>query len=338
MRDPVHRSRARTARGPQVSPWVAGSSALEQRRADGTALAGLLDHKQPPVHLAGFVDQFGEMLQTAFDVEIVGPVDDRLDPQRATVLQILLDTGVLVAEVDPDLCTGGEDPRLVAMLGRASELAGEHHRDFFGAADPDVVLHQRFEERTGAARIVEHERAGRLDLAHRQLPPVPGLTILGSERRGDLGDPAIEERLHVLGPEGVADSLQPAGLIAGREPVRQRGKRDPGFGGLAFGPFVPVDPDPREPRTVGADLDERGPEVLIQDVEVVRADPSLLPEEIQARDSRRVRNWTAFERPLAALRFVLGSSRSAATHRILRPRAASTSDHSRCRRISASRH
>ncbi|MGC1781885.1 MAG: hypothetical protein WA708_05155, partial [Acidobacteriaceae bacterium] len=54
--------------------------ALKERRADGTALAGLLDHKQPLVDLAGFVDQFREMLKAAFDVEIVGSVDDRLDP------------------------------------------------------------------------------------------------------------------------------------------------------------------------------------------------------------------------------------------------------------------
>ena len=185
---------------------------------------------------AGFVDQFGEVLQAAFDVEIVGAVDDRLDPQRAAVLEVLLDAGVLVAEVDPDLGAGREDPGLVAMLGRASELAGEHERDFFGAADPDVVLHQRFEERSCAARVVEHERAGGLDLAHRELPPVPGGTILGRERRRDLGDPAIEERLHVLGAEGVADRLQPLGLIAGREPVRQRGERDPGLARLGVWP------------------------------------------------------------------------------------------------------
>ena len=36
--------------------------ALKERRADGAALAGRLDHKQPLVDLAGFVDQFGEML------------------------------------------------------------------------------------------------------------------------------------------------------------------------------------------------------------------------------------------------------------------------------------
>src|SRR5581483_2922751 len=49
-------------------------------------------------------------------------------------------------------------------------------------------------------------------------------------------------------------------------------------------------------------------------------------------------NTLAFEASLAALRFVLGSSRSAATPRILRPRAASTSGTSRCDRICGSDH
>jgi len=42
---------------------VALVDALKQRSADGTALTGLLDHKQPLVDLAGFVDQFGEILK-----------------------------------------------------------------------------------------------------------------------------------------------------------------------------------------------------------------------------------------------------------------------------------
>ena len=44
--------------------------------------------------------------------------------------------------------------------------------DLFGAADADVVGDERLEERAGAARVVEDEGAGHLDLAHRQLPPV----------------------------------------------------------------------------------------------------------------------------------------------------------------------
>jgi hypothetical protein len=42
-----------------------------------------------------------------------------------------------------------------------------------------------------------------------------------------------------------------------------------------------VDPHPRRIREVGADLDEPGPEVGIQDVEVVHADAALLAEELK---------------------------------------------------------
>jgi hypothetical protein len=31
-----------------------------------------------------------------------------------------------------------------------AKMAGEHERDLFGATDPDVVLHERFEKRAGA--------------------------------------------------------------------------------------------------------------------------------------------------------------------------------------------
>jgi hypothetical protein len=100
-------------------------------------------------------------------------------------IEVLLDAGVLVAKVDPDVGAGGEDPGLVAMVCRAPELSGEDHGDLFGAADPDVVGHERFEEAAGAAGVIEHERARRLDLAHREFPPVSGGTILDGQRRHD---------------------------------------------------------------------------------------------------------------------------------------------------------
>ena len=89
--------------GPLALSVVALVDALVERRADGAALAGLLDHKQPLVDLAGFVDQFGEVVQASVDLEVVGLVDDGLDPKRPAVFEVLLDAGVLVAEVDPDL-------------------------------------------------------------------------------------------------------------------------------------------------------------------------------------------------------------------------------------------
>ena len=72
-----------------LAPVVVGLvDALVERRADGTALTGLLDHKQPLVDVAGFVDQFGEVVQTGGDVEVGRLVDDGLDPQRAAVFEV----------------------------------------------------------------------------------------------------------------------------------------------------------------------------------------------------------------------------------------------------------
>jgi hypothetical protein len=125
----------------------------------------LLDHKQPLVDGSGFVDQFGQVVQAGFDIEVGGLVDHRFDPQRAAVFEVLLDAGVLVAKVDPDVGAGGEDPGLVGMLGRPAQVSGEHERDLLGTADPDVVLHEGFEEAARATRSVEHECPGHLDLA-----------------------------------------------------------------------------------------------------------------------------------------------------------------------------
>jgi hypothetical protein len=64
--------------------------ALKQRRADGTALTGSFDHKQPLVDLADFVDQFGQVVKTGRDVEVPRLVGHGLYPQRAAVFEALL--------------------------------------------------------------------------------------------------------------------------------------------------------------------------------------------------------------------------------------------------------
>jgi hypothetical protein len=69
-----------------------------------------------------------------------------------------------------------------------------------------------FEEQPGAAGVVERQRARDLDLAHRQLSPVSGGTVLAAERRRDAADPVVKERLDVTGAERVADRLQALGL------------------------------------------------------------------------------------------------------------------------------
>ena len=115
---------------------------------------------------------------------------------------------------------------------------------------------------------VEDQGAGGLHLPHRQLPPVPGVPVGVSQRERDPGHPPLEPHLHGAGTEPVADGLQPGRVVAGGEPVGQRGEADPGGGRLPLGPLVPVDPCLDRIGEVGADLDEPRPHPLIEDIDV----------------------------------------------------------------------
>ena len=65
--------------GPLALPCVGLVDALEERRADGTALAGTFDHKQAVVDLAGLGHQLGHVLEAGADGQVPRFVDDGLD-------------------------------------------------------------------------------------------------------------------------------------------------------------------------------------------------------------------------------------------------------------------
>ena len=56
--------------GSLALPFVGLVDALEERRADGTALAGTLDHKQTVVDLPSLGRELGKVLEAASDVEV----------------------------------------------------------------------------------------------------------------------------------------------------------------------------------------------------------------------------------------------------------------------------
>jgi hypothetical protein len=141
-------------------------------------------------------------------------------------------------------------------LGVALDAPVEDDPDLRGPAQADVVSHHGFEDGPAPAGLVEDDRAGDLDLAHRQLPPVAGLTVLVGERGRDRRHPAGEERLDVGGPQAITDRLQRSLVLACSEAVSQLGEPDPGPGGLALCPFMPVDLHLGRIREVGAQLDE----------------------------------------------------------------------------------
>src|SRR5262249_27808863 len=195
---------------------------LEGRRADGTALTGTFDHKQTVVDLAGPGHELGQVLESGEDTDVGRLVDDGLDAQGPSFLQVLLHAAVLVGEVDVDVGARAEDPGLRRQRGPGTSSGGdEDGPDLLRTADTDVVADERLEEPPGAPGVVEHKGAGDFHLAHGQLPEVAGSLVVGGERCGDDRAPAVEESLDVCRSEPVADALKASRVLARGEPVRQ---------------------------------------------------------------------------------------------------------------------
>ena len=104
-----------------------------------------------------------------------------------------------------------------------------------------------------------------------------------------------------MGTEAVTQGLQPPRIRAAREPVGQRGERKTVAQRLAFDPFVAIEPNLPGPRGVGAELDEPGTEVRVEDVEVVDPDAALLLEEVQAHRLTERRAVAGADHPLELL-------------------------------------
>ena len=150
----------------------------------------------------------------------------------------------------------------------AADLAVEDDLDGVRAAEVEVVGDAGPRRNRGRSGGVEDDGAGDLDLRHRQLPPVARVGVGGGERQREPRQPALEEHVDRARAEPVADRLQRSGIVGGGEPVGQLGELQTRLGGVAFGPFVSVDPDLDRPRAVGADLDERRTEVGVPEVEI----------------------------------------------------------------------
>ena len=106
---------------------------------------------------------------------------------------------------------------------------------------------------------------------------------------------------NVAWPEPVADPLERDGIVARREAVRELTEADALVACLALGPLVSVQPDLGPVGEVGADLDEAGTEVGVEDVEVVHPDPAVFFHEVETHDTGLVRTVFRAEDPLELL-------------------------------------
>ena len=188
-------------------------------------------------------------------------------------------------------------------LGRAPRLVGTNTApDLLGTADADVVGDEGLEEPPGPAGVVEHERARDLDLAHRQLPEVPGGAVgLGERGRDDRRSSGRRRPRCRRGRSGRRSLAGAPGRRQDEKPFASSVK--PRFSRRAWrlAHSCPFNHTLSRIGEVGADLDEAGPEVGVVDVEVVHPDPAVFLHEVEAHDTGLGRAVLGAEHPLELL-------------------------------------
>src|SRR5262249_56068993 len=92
--------------------------------------------------------------------EVVGGVADELDAQSPALLQVLLDPGVAVEDVDGHLSAAVDELGGKCALGVLAHLTAEDELDLVGSTQVQVVGDQALDEAAGSARGLPHQGAG----------------------------------------------------------------------------------------------------------------------------------------------------------------------------------
>ena len=142
--------------------------------------------------------ELGEVGQMrALAAEVTGRVDDRLDPQRPAVLQVLLDPGVLVEDVDritPPLSRRSIAVRKTPWVSRRI-LRAKMISTLCGRPMSRLSAISASKKPRACRGAVEDDGAGDLHLPHRDLPPVAGVMVPGVNGNGSRCQPPLGEHV-----------------------------------------------------------------------------------------------------------------------------------------------
>ena len=141
-----------------------------------------LDFEQPAVGAEADVAQFGQVVQSFADGEVVGVVDRCFGAQRALFFVILLDPGALVIDVQGGRDTLGEDAGAQPSRGAAGNPAVKDQLDLIEPAEIEVLTDHLFEKQPAVHRAIEHLGEGKLGLQDRDVVAIPGPSIGLSKR------------------------------------------------------------------------------------------------------------------------------------------------------------
>ena len=97
------------SRGALASLLDRAIDALKGVLGEDAVVTEALDFEQPAVCAEAYFAQFGQVMQSLIDGEVVGVVDGRFGAQSELLLVILLDPGVFVVDVKRGCDALGED-------------------------------------------------------------------------------------------------------------------------------------------------------------------------------------------------------------------------------------
>src|SRR3954447_4548527 len=145
-------------------------------------MRNLLDVEQTPVGSKADLPQSRQVLQSLSNSEIASVVDCSLGAERASLLVILLDTRVLVIDVEGRNNSIGDYARAEPTGSPLADLAIKDELHLAGAADVQVLPDHLFKEHPACHRAVQHLGQRKLGLQDRDLIAIASLAVRRGER------------------------------------------------------------------------------------------------------------------------------------------------------------
>ena len=166
----------------------------------------------------------------------------------------------------------GENPGAEGAGRLPRDAAIEDELHLVGPAQVEILAHDFFEEAAAGAGPIEDLGQGEFRLEDRELVAIAGAAMRGREGMREAAEPLADDRVDLRGIEGVGDPLHARRLRTGADAIVEGLVRDVTLRELALEPLMPVEADLHRVGKVGAELDEEGTEVPIEQIEVVVID------------------------------------------------------------------
>jgi len=204
--------------------------AVECFLCEGAGLTNTLGLEQLAVDLCASSAQVGQVRQPFPGVEVAGVVDGGLGAQGSLLLEVLFNVGMLVLDVQTGIHAVGDHPSPIAVRrsGRGfGELCGKEQAHPIGPAQIEVLPDQFFEEVPALNWVVEHLGEAHLQLPDGQAVAETSGAVFRCEWPGQPLHPAVEESLHLLRTQRIADRLQTIRVFAREKPIIEALEGDP---------------------------------------------------------------------------------------------------------------